>query len=272
MIDINHKEKISKPTVKKSGHKLHVLPLILMVMAAFILVIVLRSTIAGGGDIVIQKKTTPHAQCIIKEIQGVPSIAQLPELPSGCEIAALTMLLNWAGASVDKAEVARAIPKGPVPAYRDGVMRGGNPNSVFIGDPFTSGGLGVYNQPIALLINKYLPGQAINVTGTDFKNVLKMVDNGQPVILWATIDMAEPKLYTSWYDEKGNKIDWMIPEHAFLLIGYSDTEVIVNDPYIGKRLYYPIDTFQARWEAMGRQAVSISNKIAGNVITTILDK
>lgn len=42
------------------------------------------------------------------------------------------------------------------------------------------------------------------------------------------------------------------------IIGYSETEIIVNDPYRGDKKYYPRSAFEADWEAMGSQAVAVS--------------
>lgn len=246
--------------------------MILTMIAALVIVTSVRSSPTGGGDIVVPTKDIPHSSHMVKEIQGIPSISQMPELPSGCEITALTMLLNWAGVNVDKQDIARLIPKGAVPVFSNNAYRGGNPENAFIGDPFSSGGLGVFHRPIALMLDRYLPGQSIDITGVEFENILKTIDSGRPVIVWATLDMAEPRIDISWYDEKGESVAWLIPEHAYLLAGYSDTEVIVDDPSIGKRLYYPISEFKERWDAMGRQSVTVSPKITGKVVTTILDE
>lgn len=204
----------------------------------------------------------------IKEIPGAPSLTQMPVLPSGCEAVAATMLLNWAGVPVSPEEAASALPKGSMPSRQNGSICGSNPNSVFIGDPFSDSGLGVYHKPIASLVEGYLPGKAKDISGTGFENVLKEIDKGHPVIVWATMNMAEPSLIATWYDRYGNKVKWIAPEHAFLLTGYTGTDVIVNDPYTGKRQIYSKDTFKSRWESMGSQAVTVSDSISGKVVVT----
>lgn len=209
---------------------------------------------------------------VIKEIQGIHPLAQMPELPSGCEITTLTMLLRWAGVDIDKQTVAEAVPKGPMPSLNDGFLYGGNPNSAFIGNPFSGNGLGVYHKPIAELINSYLPGKSVDVTGQDFESILSIVDDGRPVIVWSTIGLQEPKHYASWSDKNGNTVKWIMPEHTFLLAGYSGSDVIVYDSYSGKRQSYPIQIFKSRWESMGRQAVTVSKEISGKIVATILVK
>lgn len=193
-----------------------------------------------------------------EHIIDVQAIGQLPELPSGCEPTAAAMLLNWAGANVTKQDVAKAIPKGPLPAVKNGVMKGSSPDDVFIGDPFSSNGLGAYHEVIANLINKYLPDRADDVSGASFEDILSIIDSGRPVMVWSTMNLSEPASTTVWYDGSSRKVDWKAPEHAYLLVGYTDNEVCVNDPYTGKRQSYPTPLFKKRWEQMGRQAVTIS--------------
>lgn len=245
----------------------------IVIAAVLVIVTIMKPVLTGGGNIAaFPKNKIGSEKTTIKEIQGVTAISQMPELPSGCEVTALTMILNWAGANVDKQDVAKAIPKGKAPTLKNGFLSGDNPNEVFIGSPYSTGVFGVYHRPIALLMDKYLPGQAVDITGVEFERLLETIDSGRPVIVWATINMAEPKENLAWYDNKGKKVTWIGPEHTYLLIGYSDTDVIVNDPYTGKRVSYPMDLFKNRWDALGRQAVTVSSKITGNVVTTILAK
>lgn len=185
------------------------------------------------------------------------AIGQFPELPSGCEPAAAAMLLNWAGVNASKEDLARTIPKALLPAAKNGVMEGGNPHDVFLGDPFSRKGLGAYHEVIAGLINKYLPGQADDVTGASFEYILSIIDSDRPVIVWSTRDLAEPVSTITWYDEKDEKINWKTPEHVYLIVGYDGSEVFVNDPYTGRMKSYPLPRFEKRWEQMGRQAVTI---------------
>jgi uncharacterized protein YvpB len=269
---------------RKSNLLIYIYFLILLIIAVALLMVVLyvngidiknfndSNKIAANAAI----KTSTNAleanrnYPMVKEIQNVPIIMQFPELPSGCEATAAAMLLNWAGVGVDKQDIAKAMPKGFLPVLNNGVVIGSNPNKVFIGDPFSNSGFGVYHKPVAALINNYLPGQSLDISGTSFQDLLKTIDSGRPVIVWGTVDMVPASLYMSWHDEKGNDVNWIKPEHTFLLIGYSNTQVIVNDPNSGKRQRYPIEAFRNCWESFGKQAVTVTDKLEGKVVTTYI--
>lgn len=201
------------------------------------------------------KKTVPPPSQA--EIPNVPIFAQFPTLPTGCEATATAMLLNWAGVNISKEEVARSLPKGPLPYAKGNKVYGGNPNMVFVGNPFSSSGYGIFHQPIVHIINNYLPGSALDLTGCEFEELLETVGNGKPILVWATINMMPTYVSHTWYDEMGQRVDWKINEHCLVLIGYDRQNVIVNDPYIGRKKAYPIATFKKMWMEMGRQAVTL---------------
>lgn len=191
------------------------------------------------------------------EIKTVPALSQLPLLPTGCEAAATAMFLQWAGIDVSMAEIANLLPKGPLPSEQNGKIIGGNPSYEFVGDPFSTTGLGVYNKPIFDAINHYIPNQAQNITGCSFEDLIAVLSSERPIVVWATINMKEPTLNAIWQDNKGQEVVWMIPEHAMVLVGFSESEVFVNDPLKGKKVTYDKATFKKCWEGMGSQAITV---------------
>lgn len=184
-------------------------------------------------------------------------ICQLPNLPTGCEAASAAMLLQWAGVDVTKEEIADALPKGELPVQKNGQFTGGNPNKEFVGSPYSSSGFGVFHEPIARIIESYLPGRVKDITGCTFDTLLKIIDSGRPVMVWVTINMAEPKINSTWYDKDGNKVVWKTPEHAMAIVGYNDTEIIVNDPLTGQKTNYNKKLFIKAWEFMGCQGITV---------------
>lgn len=194
---------------------------------------------------------------ITREVNNVPTLSQLPLLPTGCEAAAVAMFLQWAGIDVTMAEIADGLPKGQLPSDHNGELIGGNPNYEFVGNPFSTTGFGVFNQPISDVINHYLPDQSSNMTGCSFEELFEVLDSNRPLIIWATINMKEPTINCVWHDVHGNEVIWKTPEHALVLVGYNETDMVVNDPLIGKKVAYNKATFKKCWEGMGRQAITI---------------
>lgn len=191
------------------------------------------------------------------QIKGITPLSQLPELPNGCEAVAATMLLNWAGLPITKAEVADALPKGDMPyENEDGAFVGSNPKDVFVGDPFDVG-YGIYHTPVAKLMNQWLPGHIRDLTGTSFDDLLSVVAHGSPAMIWATEHMDTPYLDLEWEDEKGELVPWYQPEHALLLTGWDDDYAYMNDPMTGEQETYSLAAFKEAWELMGSQAITI---------------
>lgn len=117
-----------------------------------------------------------------------PFVRQLPELPRGCEVTSLSMLLGHAGVKVDKMTLAREVKKDPTPyKEKNGKIYFGNPHDGFVGDMynFNNPGLGVYHGPIRELAEKYLPGRNVDLTGQSFDAVYKQLDKGKPV--WVVV-------------------------------------------------------------------------------------
>lgn len=192
------------------------------------------------------------------QLRDIPALAQLPELPNGCEAVAATMLLKWAGLPISKAEVAEALPKGDLPyTNEDGAMVGGNPRDVFVGDPFDVG-YGIYHTPVAQLMEQWLPGRVKDLTGASLDALLAQLSQGRPVMVWATEHMDTPYLDLTWEDPDGELVNWYQPEHALLLVGVDDETAYLNDPMTGEQEAYDLDAFQQAWEAMGSQAITIT--------------
>ena len=77
------------------------------------------------------------------QINSFDIIFQMPELPTGCEITALTMVLNYYGMEADKVEMAtKYLPTQELNLYygSDGRLYGNDLNQYFIGNPTTENG------------------------------------------------------------------------------------------------------------------------------------
>lgn len=191
-------------------------------------------------------------------ILDAPIVRQLPELPPGCEIVSLTMLLNYMGIQKTKMEMAKEMVKDPTPiTWKNGsIVYWGNPFTGYVGDVTgKTRGFGVYHTGLLPTMKAYVPN-AIDLTQSDFDKIERQIADGFPVIVWTTIDYAVPTQWVKW-DTPVGPIETTFKMHAVLLVGYDEQHVYVNDPYSGKKSH-PInkDQFLATWEAMGKQALS----------------
>jgi len=184
---------------------------------------------------------------------------QTPELFNGCEVTALSMLLEQAGKPVSKLELAREVAKDVTPEVRDAegrTLSWGDPDRGFVGDVTgRERGYAVYHGPIADLLDRYLPGRAVDLTGEGFGTLLDAVAEGRGVVVWTTAGFGPPGRYVTWQGPCGS-VRATFDEHSVLLIGYEATAVTLADPLDGTLKKVPWLTFLGGWEALGRQAVT----------------
>nr|WP_306663926.1 C39 family peptidase [Robertmurraya korlensis] len=190
-----------------------------------------------------------------------PVINQLPELPRGCEVTSLAMLLQYANISVDKMTLAKEIKKDTT-AYKvsGGKVHYGHPNDGFVGSMYSKElpGLGVYHEPIKELAEKYLPGQIEDLTGSSFNDLKIHLSDKRPV--WVITNTSFKKLssnqFVTWHTPNG-VIDITYKEHSVLLTGFDKDYVYFNDPLTGeKNKKAPIMDFEESWVQMGSQAIT----------------
>ncbi len=188
------------------------------------------------------------------KISGFKWVNQYPELPTGCEITALTSVLNYYGYNVKKETMADDyLKKGSGSFYE-----------MFLGNPRKKeGSYGCMAQPIADAANLYfkknsISRKAINISGSEFDKVLDYVAEGYPVIVWNTINMK------SAYESKklvlgGKTYTWIAPEHCVVVIGFDRdaNEVYVADPASGL-VTRNLSIFKQRYNSLKKQAVYIT--------------
>jgi uncharacterized protein YvpB len=202
-------------------------------------------------------RTTPASstQPVTKVLLKAPMILQNPELPRGCEVTSLAMLLQYKGVNVDKMTLANKIQK--VPYQQNGYM--GNPNVGFVGNMFTTSqnGYGVYHGPIFHLAQQYLPS-AVDLTGQSFTSVIDKLNQNKPV--WViTNDTYAPlanSSFKTWKTTSGYvKITWY--EHSVLVTGYDQSYIYFNDPLTNmQNKKANKSNFIVAWQQMGNQAIS----------------
>lgn len=156
-------------------------------------------------------------------LSGVPLISQRPELPNGCEITAVTMMLQYAGAKVNKMQMAREMP------------RSGDPNYGYIGQPWDGTGITIFPSALMSLVEKYA-GSAKDLTGQTFNAVKYQINIGHPVVTWNTLHG--------------------FPYHALVVTGYDKNYVYYNDCWTNQTTQMGINQFINNWNTQRRRAIS----------------
>ncbi|MBM6751381.1 C39 family peptidase [Mediterraneibacter glycyrrhizinilyticus] len=219
-----------------------------------------EESVDGEAGVSGEEKTVEESTA--SEIENFPVINQMPELPTGCEITALTMVLQYYGYPADKTDMASGyLPTASADRYYgdDGRLYGTDMNEYFIGDPFTAGGIICGTGAIVTAADRYLDDQgssmrALDMTGSSPEELYKLVSRGQPVIVWVTISMADRGSTQGWYTEDGEYVDWSTNDHGAVLIGYTETTVTIADPISG-RIEYDREQFEKVFESRKNQCV-----------------
>ena len=178
----------------------------------------------------------------------VREIYQRPELPTGCESVALTMLLVYEGYDLDKTTIARHYL-----IYSET----GDLDAGYVGDPFTESGAGCFPSTIVKTAERYLEEQksdlaAVDLTGKDMEKLLHYVADGHPVAVWTTVDMELPHLI----EEENSEVAWYNTEHCVVISGY-DLErktLTIQDPMEGP-VKRDIEVFGNIYNSIGQYAV-----------------
>lgn len=191
----------------------------------------------------------------IKKKLNVAELLQNPELPSGCEVTSLTAALNYLGYDVDKMTMTNK--------YLDmGAIGETNPNKAFIGTPDNDGAYGCFAPVIINCANKFLNDisaehMAYDYSNYDLESLFEQIDLGNPVVIWATIDMLDTYTSAVW-NVDGEEVRFPANEHCLLLTGYDYEQSVVHimDPMKGN-VTYDMALFNYRFNQIGNQAVII---------------
>lgn len=153
-------------------------------------------------------------------------ICQRPQLPTGCEITAVTMMLNFAGKKVSKFRAAALM------------HRSSNPNKGFIGSPYKKypGGYWVAPKGVQSVVKHYLHRAKI-MTRASIKAIKAKLLQSHLVVAWV-----------GWWDGFSN--------HALALTGYHGNRIYYNDPWTGTKRSMSLSTFKRHWRYDKYRALS----------------
>lgn len=198
--------------------------------------------------------TIPYYDSFV--LENFNTIFQNPELPTGCEVTSLCEVLVYYGFNIDKVTLADNY----LPKYYNNE---GNTSDAFIGNPHLESGWGCEASVITVTANSYLSEiksnyLAVDLTGTEFKNVLQNIPTGQPLIVWTTSGLQTPNFQTYWQTQNGKNFTFSPGEHCVVVYGYdiSNNIVYVADPLVGNTTL-PLDSFENIYNQMGKQVVII---------------
>lgn len=185
-------------------------------------------------------------------ILEMENINQFPELPTGCESVALTMLLNYYGFNLDKTTIADNYL-----VYSDNFVIG------YTGNPHSYDGGGCYSPGITKTANLFLDDKnsdltAMNITGSKPEDIYIWIANDYPVLIWNTVYMLENQLTGIYEEYRGRTYQWDRCEHCMVICGYDmfNNKVIVNDPIDGI-VERDATQFWERYEKLGSMAMVI---------------
>lgn len=187
---------------------------------------------------------------------NVPLENQWPELPNGCEVTSLSMLLNYYGIKTNKMELAQKIKH--ISSFSDDGQYRGNPHIGFVGYMSqANAGWCVYNEPLYNVARLYT-NRIRNASGDDFDQLIYLVSSGHPVMIITTLKFRPVNDMQTWQTKQG-KVNVTPSSHACVITGYNKAKdlVYINDPYGYKNRPVSWKNIEASYKQQGKQALYI---------------
>ena len=184
----------------------------------------------------------------------VENIYQLPDLPNGCEVTSLAIVLNYLGYEID-----------PLSLYLDHMPKSdyeyGDPWTTYKGEA-TGLGLGCYAPCVVTTGNSYLShfdSEYItkDVSYKTIEHYKLYLNLGYPVIFWGMLDMQWNPSIAWGRNVNGQTCIWHAFSHCLVLIGYTNNQLIFCDPLNGIRYYSEYNSLEC-FTAMFKQACVIT--------------
>lgn len=193
---------------------------------------------------------------LASEITGFPVVYQRPELPTGCEVTALTMLLNYYGYPVSKTTMASNY----LPQVASGYTGRVDLDYYFCGNPYSSG-IGCGAGALVTAANSYLTAsgsnlRGVDITGTSAEGLYGYISSGKPIVVMVTIGMANRKAAKGWHTPEGKYVTWSDNDHGVVLIGCDSNTVKVACPLFGIKTYTRAQ-FEKAYASRGNRAMII---------------
>lgn len=200
----------------------------------------------------------------MRKLIDVPYINQAEQWPTGCESVSAVMMLHHLGLDISVDDFIALLPKAPLETGADGKLHGPDPAKHFIGTPYDGESYGCYAPVIADTMNRVFETRgaafrASDVSGLPMEELrTRWLDQGMPVVFWATIDLLPSRPTTHWILPDGREFVWACNEHCLLLVGYDDEHWIFNDPWANHGVIaYDRALVEERHQTMYAMAVAV---------------
>ncbi len=232
----------------------------------------LNEEVRGPVDVE-TKMPAGHILADTAEISGFSTVLQNPELPTGCEITALTQTMNYYGFDVDKVFMCDTFMPVDINGYY-------TMDDVYLGDPRATNGFGCNAPVIEKAANDYFDyigsdWYALDLTGITMDDVLYQVEQGRPVIVWSTMEQRETHATFQFILGCGEEFWFNGYQHCLTVYGYDRSRgvIMAADPLAGN-MEYEEARFGRIYEEMGSQAVILCGyeDTAGEDYTTEAEK
>lgn len=207
---------------------------------------------------------TPNTNSV-RIIKNVPYLNQFSlGYPTGCEAVSATMVLKYAGYNVLASQLVNATPTDTKGKYYDNATNsyyGGNPFKVFVGHPSigkSKGSYGCFAEPIVTAMKKFAGDKVKNISGCNENTLFEYINKGKPVVVWGIKNAGTPEKGVTWkYQDGSGSFKEIVGEHCFVLIGYDNNYVYLNDPSAGQNAKQPKAKFISNWKQLYSQAIII---------------
>ena len=209
------------------------------------------------------------AAALAQELKFAPVelILQNPELPNGCEVTSLAMLLTSAGFPVDHVKLYQQYLPTKEFTYSKNQRLGPSPNEFYVGDASSrTGGWYCFESPIIEAGNAWIQangggGRMLSLTGISQSELDQYARDETPVAVWVTMDHMPP-VYTdsfSWILPSGERYIPYNNLHCVVLAGEEGEQYRIADPMNGWQLVDK-DVFWSSFDAMGLRAVTVGTE------------
>lgn len=195
-------------------------------------------------------------------LDAITILPQRPELPRGCEVASLSILLDYyLDEAPGKIELANELKSSSM-EYKviDGFVNYSNMHYEFAGSMSDTSkpGLGVYIEPIKRLAEQYIDFNPTNITGISFEQLLTFVSKEQPVLIIIPNRYQAVEDYAKevWKTSSGY-MEVTYQEHSVVVMGFDENYVYYSDPSKGIIDKKSLQSFKNAWESMGNQGLVI---------------